>query len=102
MRLLIVALVVLLGVLQYPLWFSPGGLSDVRKLEQANASQSFENDKLAERNQSLTAEVDDLKQGLEAVEERARSEMGMVKKGEIFYQIVAPIDGGSAMAAGGR
>ena len=99
MRLLIVGLVTLLAVLQYTLWFSSGGLADVAELEKANAAQIFANAKLEERNQSLTAEVDDLKQGLEAVEERARSEMGMVKQGEVFYQIVEPIERGPAVAA---
>ena len=98
MRLLIVGLVVLFGLLQYTLWVSPGGLTDVHELEKANGLQILANDKLDERNQSLTAEVDDLKQGLEGVEERARSEMGMVKQGEVFYQIVDRIERAPAVA----
>ncbi len=98
MRLLIIALVALLAALQYTLWISTGGISDERELQRGNAAQHFENDKLAERNRSLHAEVDDLKEGLEAVEERARSEMGMVKQSEVFYQIVDPTPRGNAVA----
>jgi cell division protein FtsB len=86
-----VALYVLLGlvmVLQYPLWFGNGGLLALWKLKQEITAQKVENARLRERNQALEAEVQDLKQGLASAEERARSELGMVKKGESFFQII--------------
>lgn len=88
MRALIVILVLLLVVLQYRLWVGDGSLAEVWRLRQDIAEQRAENERLRTRNQELEAEVTDLKQGLEAVEERARSELGMVRDGETFYQIV--------------
>jgi cell division protein FtsB len=81
-------LLILLAALQYRLWVGHGSLPDVWRLEELHAAQIAENRELAERNQSLAAEVLDLKDGLGAVEERARSEMGMIMEGETFYQIV--------------
>jgi len=63
-------------------------MTDVHHLEQAKQVQIEENDQLLERNQSLAAEVYDLKNGYEAIEERARSEMGMIKNDETFYQVI--------------
>ena len=63
-------------------------MTDVHHLEQAKQVQIEENEQLQERNQSLAAEVHDLKNGYEAIEERARSEMGMVKNDETFYQVI--------------
>ena len=88
MRYLVITLLVILALLQYRLWLSPGGLTDVNKMEQTKQDLMDENDQLRERNASLAAEVIDLQHGLEAVEERARSEMGMVKSDEVFYQII--------------
>jgi len=88
MKLLIATLVLLLAVLQYQLWMGERGLSDVWRLHKTVEAQKQENQRLKDRNQALAAEVEDLKQGLEAIEERARSELGMVKKGETFYQVV--------------
>lgn len=88
MRFLVLILLVLLGLLQYRLWFSPGGMRDVRQLEAAKEQLIEENEQARERNASLAAEVVDLKRGLDAVEEKARTEMGMVKEDEVFYQIV--------------
>ena len=88
MRYLVMTLLVILALLQYRLWFSPGGLLDVNELEQAKQELVDENQRLSERNASLAAEVIDLQHGLEAVEERARSEMGMIKSDEVFYQII--------------
>lgn len=88
MRYLVITLLVILALLQYRLWFSPGGLADVKKLERTKQDLIGENEQLRERNASLTAEVIDLQHGIEAVEERARSEMGMVKSDEVFYQII--------------
>jgi cell division protein FtsB len=81
----------LLGVLvglQYQLWFGVGGVKDVQRLEKAVAAQQKVNASLSARNDRLAAEVTDLKQGHEAVEERARLELGMVKPDEVFYQLV--------------
>jgi cell division protein FtsB len=88
MRLLIAILVLLLVSLQLTLWFGEGSLSEVWQLRQQVDRQQRENEQLRDRNAALEAEVRDLKQGLEAIEERARNELGMVKKGESFYQIV--------------
>lgn len=82
-----ILLVLLLG-LQYQLWFGNGGLLRVWQLEQRVTQQQQENRKLDERNKALEAEVRDLKQGLEAIEERARSDLGMIKEGETFFQVV--------------
>ena len=88
MKAIITTLAILFVLLQFKLWFGDGSIKDVWHLEDAIAAQSSENAQLKERNQTLIAEVDDLKQGLEAIEERARSELGMIKKGETFYQVV--------------
>jgi len=86
--LILLLLILLLGLLQWKLWRGDGGLQEVRRLEQAVARQEAENRRLAERNRALAEEVLDLRSGLEAVEERARSELGMIKKDETFYQVV--------------
>jgi cell division protein FtsB len=80
-------LLMLLAGLQVKLWVS-GGMRDVWRLEQAVAQQQAENANQQGRNEQLTAEVSDLKEGAEAVEERARSELGMVKNDEVFYQVI--------------
>ena len=77
----------LLALLQYRLWVGEGSLAHVSRLKQDIASQQSENEKLLERNRVLTAEVIELKQGLETVEERARHELGMVKEGETLFQL---------------
>ncbi|WP_455199573.1 cell division protein FtsB [Kaarinaea lacus] len=88
MKAIIAALAILFVLLQFKLWFGEGSMKDVWHLEDAIAQQSRENAQLNERNQTLIAEVEDLKQGLEAIEERARSELGMIKQNETFYQVV--------------
>lgn len=88
MKILIAALIIILALLQYKLWFGNGSLTEVWRLRQAIQIQEKENTSLRERNQALSAEVKDLKQGLDAVEERARSELGMIKKNEVFYQVI--------------
>ncbi len=88
MRGLIVALVALLLLLQYSMWFGRGGMRDVANLKEQIAAQEAENAKLDARNNALLAEVMDLKQGLDAIEEIARSEMGMVRQGEVFFQVL--------------
>jgi len=79
-------LVALLAVLQYPLWFGKGGLLRVQQLERQLSAQTELNQTLEARNASLEAEVRDLKSGYEAIEERARYELGLIKDGEIFVQ----------------
>lgn len=88
MKLLILTLVGLLALLQYDLWFGESSLPDLWQLQQSIEQQHQDNQALKERNASLEAEVTDLKQGLHAIEERARSELGMVKKGEVFIQVI--------------
>ncbi|RLA35590.1 MAG: cell division protein FtsB [Gammaproteobacteria bacterium] len=88
MRALIAVLLVMFLVLQFKLWFGDGGLIEVRELRRAITAQQEENAHLRERNAALEAEVTDLRQGLAAIEERARSELGMVIQGETFFQLV--------------
>jgi cell division protein FtsB len=87
MRILIVALAGILVLLQARLWISDGGLSEVWRLTAEVGHRTEENGKLAARNNALEAEVLDLKQGVAAAEERARTELGMIQSGETFYQI---------------
>ena len=84
MRVFAVALIFLIVAIQYPLWFGKGGWLRVRRVDQQVEAQREENDKLALRNAALNAEVVDLKTGLEAIEERARGELGMIKSDEVF------------------
>lgn len=88
MRWLVTILLVLLVALQYKLWVGDGGIREILRIQEAVEQQEATNEQLRERNDALKGEVKDLKQGLEAVEERARSELGMVKEGETFYQVV--------------
>ncbi len=81
-------LLAILVLLQYPLWFGNGGVFAVWRLNREIAAQEQENVRLKDRNQALEADVNDLKQGLAAIEERARTELGMVKKGEVFFQVI--------------
>ncbi len=88
MKILPVALLLILLALQYRLWVGDGSVAELRRLEAEVEQQRMENAALLQRNQMLEVEVLDLKNGLEAVEERARSELGMVKEGETFYLIL--------------
>ena len=81
-------LLILLVLLQHRVWTGHGSVPEVRDLKARLKAQVEENNKLEERNHTLGAEVLDLKQGLEAIEERARSEMGMIKKDETFFRII--------------
>jgi cell division protein FtsB len=95
MRFVIIVLVAALGVLQFRLWVSAGGLREVWRLEAEVARRTEDNGRLSGRNAALEAEVLDLKQGLAAAEERARTELGMIQPGETFYQIApAPAETG--------
>jgi cell division protein FtsB len=87
-RLLLAILLLLLLALQYKLWLGEGSFADVHRLQQRVAEQEHENARLEQRNRQLEAEVEDLRQGYDAIEERARSELGMIREGEEFYQVV--------------
>ncbi len=78
----------LLVVLQIPLWFGSGGLIAMWQLKHEIGQQQAENRRLRERNRALEAEVVDLKQGYEAIEARARHELGMIRRNETYYRIV--------------
>ncbi len=88
MRWLAAICVVLLGLLQYRLWVGDGSLADVWQLRGEIETQRTENEVLARRNRRLAAEVRDLKQGTEVIEDRARRELGMIRRDETFFQIV--------------
>jgi len=88
LRVIVVILVGLLALLQYRLWLGHGNLHEVAQLEQTKEEKIVENQRMRERNLALVAEVQDLKQGEEAIEELARSEMGLIKADETFFQIV--------------
>jgi len=88
MKWLSVGLALVILLLQYRVWFSEDGVRELDRLKRAVAAQRSENDQLAERNKQLAAEVRDLKTGLDALEERARSDLGMIASHETFYQVV--------------
>jgi cell division protein FtsB len=90
MRIFAVILGISLGLLQYRLWVSDQGMREIWRLDQAVETQKAANVEQRDRNRQLLAEVTDLKVGLAALEERARSELGMVGNNETFYQIVTP------------
>ena len=87
MRLIIVCLTALLLLIQYPLWLGKGGWLTVRKLDGQVEQARKKNDELRARNDALDADVRDLKQGFEAIEERARAELGMIRNDEVFLQL---------------
>lgn len=88
MRIIAVILALLFFVLQYDLWLGEGSLATVWQLQQGIERQKKENEVISQRNDSLLAEVNDLKEGDSALEERARNELGMIKKGETYIQVV--------------
>ena len=90
MRLLIVILIVLFVALQYRLWIGEGSVAEVKTLQRQITEQKAELQKMRQTNIALRAEVEDLKQGLDVIEERARSELGMIRNGEVYFQIVEP------------
>ncbi len=92
MKIIAFVLLFLLVWLQYKIWLQDGGIPEVLQLQQEVEQVKTEVHKLRERNSSLDAEVKDLKKGLDAIEERARSEMGMIKEGEVYYQVIEPKD----------
>ena len=90
MRLVTVALLALIALVHAELWFGKGGVPRVMELQAKLAEQQAANDRARERNHQLDAEVRDLKEGLEMVEEKARFELGMVKPDEILVQVSTP------------
>ncbi|WON76257.1 cell division protein FtsB [Serratia sp. UGAL515B_01] len=88
MRKLTLLLLILLGWLQYSLWLGKNGVHDYVRVHEDVVAQQSNNAKLKARNDQLFAEIDDLNDGLEAIEERARDELGMIKPGETFYRLV--------------
>lgn len=90
MKFLAAGLLVLLVLLQYRMWLGDGGMREVARLRQEIEQQQVENETLRERNRTLAAEVQDLKKGTTAIEERARTDLGMVGQRETFYQVVTP------------
>ena len=88
MRVVTLILVMLLLLLQYPLWLGKGGWLKVWDMNRQVEAQQQANQQTQARNALLDAEVRDLKQGTEAIEERARSELGMIKRDEVFFQIL--------------
>ena len=88
MKSIIIALVLLLLLLQYKLWFEETGIHQYNRLKAAVAEQTEKNNVLKQRNQALAADIKDLKHGSEAIEERARQDLGMVKENETYYQII--------------
>ena len=88
MRIIAVILGLLFLILQYDLWIGEGSLRTAWLLQEDITTQKKENKKISQRNESLVAEVKDLKKGDAAIEERARNELGMIKKGETYIQVV--------------
>ncbi len=89
MKWLACALAVATVLLQYRLWLSDDGIREVSRLKGAVVAQGESNAELQQRNQQLAAEVADLKNGMTALEERARSELGMIARNESFFQVVS-------------
>jgi cell division protein FtsB len=90
MKWFIAILAALVLVLQYRIWIARDGVREVLQLRDSVATQRAENERLQERNRQLAAEVRDLKQGFAALEEQARSELGLISSNETYYQVVPP------------
>lgn len=88
MKALTLIFVILIALLQYPLWLGKGSWLRVWNIGQQIEYQTSKNAEIKQRNQTVRAEVRDLKQGTAAIEERARSELGMIKEDEVFYQVI--------------
>ena len=102
MRFLALVLVLLIALIQNPLWFGKGGWLRVWELDRQIDAQRDTNTQLTVRNAALDAEVLDLKQGYDAIEERARSDLGMIKQDEIFFQILQPAPASTGYSRGKR
>ncbi len=88
MRKITIVLMMLFLGLQYSLWFADGGISTVFQMKKKLATQQEENKRLMAENEALAAEVADLKSGVAAIEERARNELGLIKKDETYFLVV--------------
>ncbi|WP_100752525.1 cell division protein FtsB [Vibrio salilacus] len=88
MRIFALLLILILGWLQYELWLGKNGIVDFQAINAETQVQHQVNSNLQTRNDEMFAEIDDLRQGLDAIEERARHELGMIKDGETFYRII--------------
>jgi cell division protein FtsB len=89
-RILAIVFVALIAALQYPMWLGKGGWLKVRELDRQLTAQQADNARLKARNDALEADVRDLKTGYEAIEERARSDLGMIRGDEVLFQLQAP------------
>ncbi len=96
LRWLALILIVLLIGLQVKLWVGDGGMRDLHAIRGRVAAQKAHNAELKKRNEALAADVEDLKHGRDAVEARARSQLGLIKPGEVFYQVVSPPAGAAS------
>src|SRR5688572_24993198 len=101
MKFLAIALAALIVLIQAPLWLGKGGWLRAWQVENDLAKQKAKNTQLESRNSALAAEVRDLKQGTEAVEERARYELGMIRHDEVFFHIVDDKNRGQSPITGG-
>ena len=90
MRILALVLVILIAAIQTPLWFGKGGWLRVWEIDRQLEAQRHDNETMRARNAALDAEVRDLKTGYDAIEERARSELGMIRQDEVFFQVLEP------------
>ena len=99
MRILALVLGALLLAIQVPLWFGKGGWLRVAEFERQLEAQRATNEKLTARNAEVAAEVASLRDGREAIEERARRDLNMVREGEVFFQVVAPKPDATAATA---
>ena len=92
MRILLVFLLLIFFALQYRLWVGEGSYAEVVHLQNEIDLKKQDLDRMQKENRQLRAEIEDLKSGLAAVEERARNDLGMIKEGEVYFQIVAPVN----------
>ncbi|MAN51683.1 MULTISPECIES: cell division protein FtsB [Marinimicrobium] len=90
MKILLAILIVLFTALQYRLWIAEGSWADVTRLDRDIRAQELANERLKARNRRLAVEVDELKEGLDSIEERAREDLGMIRDGETFFMVVDP------------
>ncbi|WP_371372970.1 cell division protein FtsB [Thalassotalea aquiviva] len=88
MRLFTIILFIFALLLQHRIWFGKHNVSDYLTLKENVARQQVQNEKLQQRNKLIYADIDDLKNGMQAIEERARNELGMIKEGETFIRVV--------------
>lgn len=98
LRWIALVLIALLIGLQIKLWVGDGGMRDLRAIRARVTEQQAENAKLKQRNDALHADVEDLKHGKDAIEARARSQLGLIKPGEVFYQVVNTPAGAASVA----